>query len=111
MAFDYQRAIAGLHLFRLREELAAPLTLEEVELAGESADDQVKVTVAVPVDRERPGADIVDPVLALAGLAADGDDEWLAVGALEDFRLAERPVCLAVQDLEQPRHVSLAMRE
>ena len=37
----------------------------------------------------------------------DGDDERLAVGALQDFRLAERPVRLAVQHLEQPRHVLL----
>ncbi len=29
------------------------------------------------------------------------------VGALQDFRLAERPVVLAVQDLEQPRHLVL----
>lgn len=96
MALELQRPVAGLHFLRLGEELAASLTFEEVELAGEGADDQVEVTVSVLVDRERSGADVVDPVLPFAGLALDGDDQRLAVGALEDLGLAERLIYFAL---------------
>ena len=58
------------------------------------------MAVAVPIDREGPRADVLGHLLVVL----DGDDERLAVGALQDFRLPERAVRLAVQDLEQPRH-------
>jgi hypothetical protein len=37
----------------------------------------------------------------------NGDDERLAVGTLQDFRPPKRPVRLAVQNLEQTRHLLL----
>src|SRR5262249_5032887 len=66
IALDLQRLFAGFDLVGLGQELAVSLPVEEVERAGEIADDQVEVAVAVPVDRERSGADIVDPVIPLA---------------------------------------------
>ena len=68
MARDPQRLVAGLDLLGLRLELALALPLEQVERAGEVADDQVEVAVAVPIDREGPRADVLDPVSPSPGL-------------------------------------------
>jgi hypothetical protein len=67
-----------------------------VERTGHVADDEVEMPVAVPVGREGPGADVVDPVIPLAGLALHGDDERLAVGPFQDLRLPEGPALLAI---------------
>ena len=65
MTLDLQGLITCLDLLRLRQELAFPLPLEEVERAGEVADDQIEMPVTVPVDREGAGADVLDPVVAV----------------------------------------------
>jgi hypothetical protein len=62
MALDAQRLLAGLDDFGPGPELALALPLEPVERAGEVADDEVEVPVAVPIDRERPGKDVCNSV-------------------------------------------------
>ena len=99
---DLQGLAIGLDLFGLRRELAFALSLEEVERAGEVADDEIEVPVAVPVDRERAGADVLGHLPTV-----QGDDERFAVRALQDFRPTKCPVRLAVEDLEQSRHLLL----
>src|SRR5262249_1446895 len=85
----------------LRRELALPLPFEPVESAGEVSHDQVQLPVAIPVDRERPRANLLGPLV----LAFCRYDERLAVRALQDLRLAEGPILLAVQHRHHTRHV------
>ena len=56
---DFQGLTTGLDLLRDRRELAFSLPLEEVERAGEVTDDEIEVPVAIPVDREGPGANVL----------------------------------------------------
>ncbi len=83
----------------MRQEFAFSLPFEEVECAGEIADDQIEVPVTIPVDREGAGADVLGHPPTL-----QGDDERFAVRTLQDFRSAKCPVRLSVEDLEQSRH-------
>src|SRR5262245_1159717 len=102
-AGDLQRLAVRQDRLGLRGELALALALEPEERAREVADDQVELAVAVPVDREGAGADLVRQVL----FPVARQQQHLAVATLERLRLPEGAVLLAVQHLEQPGHVLL----
>src|SRR5262249_41758183 len=53
-ALDSQRLPAGLDDFGFGPEPALALSLEPVERTGEVAHDQIEVTIAIPIDGERP---------------------------------------------------------
>src|SRR2546423_767688 len=73
---DPQRRAARQDRFRLWRELALALPLEPVERAGEVTHHQVEVAVAVPVDGEGPGANLLRQLL----VPFRGDEERPAVG-------------------------------
>lgn len=85
-----------------RRKLALALPLEQIEGAGEIADDQIKPTVTVPVRREGAGAGVL-----IRRLTFRGDDERFAVRPLQDFGPAKCATFLAVQDLEHSRPIPL----
>src|SRR5438309_724862 len=97
---DSQRHPAALDNFWFRLELTLALSLEPVESAGEVAHDQIEVTIAIPIDRKGPRADVLGH-----GLVVAWNNQRLAVSALQDFGFPKRPVWIAVQDLKQPGHV------
>ena len=91
---------------RFRRKLAFALPLEEIEGAGEIADDQIEVTVTVPVHREGAGAGVL-----VRRLTFRGDDERFAVRRLQDFCPAKCPIFFAAQDLEHSGAVHLLLLE
>src|SRR5258708_2283100 len=99
MALNLQWLIAYLDLFRLRQELAFTLALEKVERAGKVADDQIEIPVAVPVNREGPRADVLDPVFGF-----NGNDQRLAVRTVQHLGLFVGAVRLSPENLKQARH-------
>src|SRR5207249_5490589 len=62
--------------------------------------------IAIPIDGEGSRANLLGQLV----IAFRRDDERLAVGALQDLRLAKGSVLIAVEHLEQPRHVLLHAR-
>jgi hypothetical protein len=80
--------------------LPFPLSLEPIEGAGEVPDDQVQLSIAFPIDGERSRANL----LGQLAVVFCGNDERLAVRALQDLGLAKGVVLIAVEHLEQPRH-------
>src|SRR5581483_8731530 len=106
MAHNSQRLLAALDHFGFGPKLALALSLEPVERTREVAYDQIEMTIAIPIDRKGPGADFFGHLV----IVICGNDERLTVGALQGFRLAERPIGLAVQDLKQPGHAPVHAR-
>ncbi len=101
-----ERLAADHEHLRRRRELPLSLSLEPVEGASEVPHDQVQLPIAIPIDGERSRANLLgQPVIAFGG-----NDERLAVRALQDFRLAKGPVLIAAEHLEQPRHVLVIAR-
>ena len=103
---DAQGLAIGLDFFGFWQELTFALPLEEIEGAGKIADDQIEVTVTVPVYSERAGAGVL-----IRRLTFRGDDERFAVRPLQDFCPAKSPIFFAVQDLKHSRPVHLLLLE
>ena len=98
---DLQGLLAGQDGLGLGLKFPLPLPLEPVEAAGEIAGDYVELTVAIPIDREGPGADF----LGQFGLIVRGDNQRFAVRPLQFLGLGEAAPLLAAQNLEQARHI------